>query len=246
MENSYLNERINKYLNFLRASIIVLAYIAAVLFGIALTIIFIVSDSHASWVWICLLAIILISNIANYFLSLKYRDRFYSWSSPFLRKNPIFFLFFPPFSTFFLSFGLAIFILKFFSKTAENSWQEAVKSLPEIYKLMGSFLSMISASLLLLPIVIGGLLLGVFLIKRARSKVQETMFFILAVIIFFFSLFILISPSLYPQLGEKFDIVFEYSIVFFQKVTGFLVSFSPIYLFYFLFISQKRSLKRQL
>lgn len=213
-----------------------LAYFVSAFLGMMAMFAFIVTEGQTVWVWGCLGVIILASNIINYFLSRRYKERFYSWGI--FEKRSIFFS--PPFSTFFFSFGLAVFILSFFSETTKQSWQAVLEGLPKIYELAGSFLSFMLASLLFLPILVAPLLFGVYLLTKARSKMQRVLFFMVAVVLLFIVLFVFIYSTSYSPWTSRFDIFFESSIIFFQKVTMFLVSFSPIYWFYFLFIGYKK------
>jgi len=190
--------------------------------------------SHSSLVWFSMVVGLLIVMAANFYLSKRYPKRFYSYDVISKNSSKIRgFLFFPPFSTFFYSFGLIVFILHFFTMSVATSWRFSLEIVNEMYGLFGE--GFIFVPLSFISIILGTFLcLYLALNLQGKLKIKDEKFLI--------SVFFSIILSLWLYWAFNFLVRFNEEIFFLsiQTIRYFAV-FVPLHWFYLLFMSSRQT-----
>ena len=223
---------------FLKFAVSFLIYTVSILFAFNVLIVFI-RKRHPAWVWIGLVISVLVCNGINFFLSRKFPQRFHSWKSLFKDAyNVKRFLFFPPFSTGVSSLALTIFVFGFFNEPIDLIWRESVTKLDDIYELTGKYFVLTPLALILIMVGLGVCFFAsVYFFEKIRLKFGKVL-----VVIFFTIVFALwfyfIYGFLFPLFGEKMSF-------WAKQIVTYLVSFSPVYWFYLLFIGSNYRFKSE-
>lgn len=222
-----------KIFGFLRPVVSLLVYIVSVLFAFDVLAVF-VWRAHPTWIWIALGTSVLLCNSINFFLSRQFPKRFYSWGTLFEDpQNVRRFMFFPPFSTGVSSVALTIFILNLFSKPISLVWQESITRLDDVYRMVGEYFILAPLALIVgMAGFVACFFVSVRLLKRVKLKLGKVL-----IVVFFAVTFGLWLYFICDFLFSFFDKELSFWA---KQAVKYLVSFTPAYWFYLLFINSKR------
>lgn len=222
-----------KFFSFFLQFASFLVYIVSVSFAILVFIKFI-SKKRPDFIWFILCVSILICNFINYFLSKKLPERFYSWNTIFSDiANIRIFFYLPPFSTGVTSAALTIFILSLFYESINLVWLDSLLFLNDVYELAGIYFIVLPLFLIMVALYFHICTKTVTrFIKKVRGK-PISLFAVISSIIVIFLGFYYPIKLVHPLIDEK-----NYFLTI--NLVKYLVSFSPVYWFYLLFVNSKR------
>ncbi|MDO8524116.1 MAG: hypothetical protein Q7R99_00625 [bacterium] len=196
-----------------------LVYYGSAIFALACFIVFLRQGQN---LFFPVLGFALAGIILSFGLSRVFPDRFPFWFDVWkiVKRNPRSVLFFPPFSSFFMSLGVVLFVGNFFNTQLKEIWSFCLSMLPFVYLQLGVFIAL---PIFLIVAVLPAVLLLIYWPQKFQTKRYEKAFVIFIAIVYCLGMTYLFSYTITNQTGAV-DLI--------GKAIEFFIGFIPLHWVY--------------